>query len=169
MATGGQYQVYISRWEPATQSAAAGWGTWKELEDTYPGLKYKSCEGLETQGEPKFYTEDYAETSQPRAFLTDKVKENDITLELLFMDVPAQGQTAAVSRFSTYSSFLSFITGRRFKFYDSERKIVRDMFLSGEAELSESKFYGGRKYFIAAFPCTSLNTPDLTGPTSDNS
>ena len=131
------------------------------MEDTFTGLRYKSCEGLETQGDPKVYSEDYAESSIPRVHITDKVKTNAINLELVFMDTPAQGTSSAVSRFEAYRTFLAYITGYRFKFKDSKRNIIRDMYLSGEAKLSESEFRG-KTYIVAKFPCTSINTPGLS-------
>lgn len=153
--------MYISRWIPASSQTAAAWETWKEMEDTFTGLKYKSCEGLETQGEPKVYIEEYAESSVPRVHITDKVKSNSINLELVFVDTPAHGTTSAVSRFEAYRAFLAYITGYRFKFKDSERNIIRDMYLSGEVGLSESEFKG-KTYIVAKIPCQSYNTAGLT-------
>lgn len=162
MATNGGYQVYISRWIPAAGQVSAHWEDWQEMEDTFPGLKYKLCEGLENQGEPKSYSEDYAETSVPRVHLTNVVKTNRITLELVFIDVPGTASSDPVSRFAAYGNFLSFITGYRFKYKDSKRNIIRDMYLSGETEVSETAFYGGRAYIIVRFPCTSMNAQSLT-------
>lgn len=162
MATAGKYQIYVSRWIPASGQTAASWEAWTEMEDQFAGLRYKSCEGVEAQGEPKTYMEEYAETSVPRLHLTPHVKTNAITLELVFTDVPGTGSTQAVSRFTVLEQFKSYITGYRFKFKDSIRNIVRDMYLSGEVEVSESAFYGGTPYIIVKFPCTSMNTPSLT-------
>lgn len=162
MSATGQYQVYLSRWIPDAEGSPAHWEDYIEMEDAFPGLRYKSCEGIETQGTPKYYLEEFPESSTPKAFITENVETNSIEFQLVFKDIPAQGSSAEVSRFTTYQSFLDHIRGYRFKFYDSERKIKRDMFLSGEVTVSESKFYGGTKYFIAKFPCTALNTPNLT-------
>lgn len=158
MATGGKYQVYIKRWIPASGDDEGAWETEWEIEDSIPGLRYKLCEGLEDQGEPKFYTEDYAETSVPRVHLTDKVKTTDIRFEFIFMDTPQKDAIPATSRFEWKDLFTSEITGYRFIFRDSKRNISREMFLSGKVKVKESVFYDGKPYIIVEYPCTSMNT-----------
>lgn len=147
MASTGSYQVYISRY------LSTGWETYVEIEDQFSGLHYKSCEGLEGQGEPKVYSEDYAETSVPRVHITDKVKTRDIEFQLLF---------DGTNRYTVLKNFIAYITGYKFKFKDSVRNIVADMYLSGEVTIDDSFHYGGHPYLIATFPCTSLNGSNLT-------
>lgn len=146
MATNGAYQVYISRF------IDGAWEQYKEIETYFSGLHYMSCTGLEDQGEPKLYVEEYPETSVPRVYLTNKKKSNDIELQLLF---------DGTSRFTTMQNFITYITGYKFKFKDSVRNVIRDMYLSGEVTVDESKHYG-HPYLIVNFPCTSLNGSNLT-------
>ena len=147
MASTGSYQVYLSRY------LSTGWESYVEIEDTFAGLHYKSCEGLEDQGEPKVYSEDYAETSVPRVYITNKVKPRDIEFEFVF---------DGTNRYATLKSFTAYITGYKFKFKDSVRNIIADMYLSGEVTVEESVHHGGHPYLIATFPCTSLNGSNLT-------
>lgn len=145
MATNGTYQVYISRF------VNNAWESYVEMEDSFPGLRYKSCTGIENQGEVKTYSEEYPETSVPRVYLTNKTKPRDIELKLLF---------DGADRFAVMSRFVAYITGYKFKFKDSIRNIVVDMYLSGEVKVDESKHYG-HPYLIVTFPCISLNGSNL--------
>lgn len=147
MASTGSYQVYLSRY------LSTGWENYIEMEDYFSGLHYKSCEGLENQGEPKVYSEEYAETSVPRVYITNKVKPRDIEFELVF---------DGTNRYAMLKAFTTYITGYKFKFKDSVRNIIADMYLSGEVEVDEAVHHGGHPYLIAKFPCTSLNGTNLT-------
>ena len=69
-----------------TRKVNGAWETPIDLEATFAGLFYYKCEGLNTKGEPRAYTEEYAEAEQLRIWLPENVtrKATDVVLQLLF-------------------------------------------------------------------------------------
>lgn len=133
-----------------TRKVNGEWETPIDLEAAFEGLFYYKCEGLNTKGEPRTYTEEYAEAEQLRIWLPENVtrKATDVVLQLLF-----KGST----RQAAFDAFAAYVSGKRVRFWDSVRKRQAEMYLSGAVEVSEEKLHGTTPYFIAKFPFTCLS------------
>ncbi len=133
-----------------TRKVDGVWETPTNLEDAFKGLFYYKCEGLNTKGEPRAYTEEYAEADELRLWLPEHVtrKATDVVLQLLF-----KGST----RQTAFDAFAAYVSGKRVRFWDSVRKRQAEMYLSGAVEVSEEKLHGTTPYFIAKFPFTCLS------------
>ena len=133
-----------------TRKVNGEWETPIDLEATFAGLFYYKCEGLNTKGEPRAYTEEYAEAEQLRIWLPENVtrKPTDVVLQLLFKDDARQ---------TSFDAFVDYVSGKRVRFWDSVRKRQAEMYISGAVEVSEEALYGPTPYFIAKFPFTWLS------------
>ena len=133
-----------------TRKVNGEWETPIDLEATFAGLFYYKCEGLNTKGEPRAYTEEYAEAEQLRIWLPENVtrKPTDVVLQLLFKDDARQ---------TSFDAFVDYVSGKRVRFWDSVRKRQAEMYLSGAVEVSEEALYGSTPYFVAKFPFTCLS------------
>ena len=133
-----------------TRKVNDAWENPTNLEAAFEGLFYYKCEGLNTKGEPRAYTEEYAEAEQLRIWLPENVtrKATDVVLQLLF-----KGST----RQTAFDAFATYVSGKRVRFWDSVRKRQAEMYLSGAVEVSEEKLHVTTPYFIAKFPFTCLS------------
>lgn len=139
-----RYKVYMTRYAGTT------WEEPVDLEASYKGLFYYKCTGLNAKGEPRVYTEEYAEKDGVRVFIPDNTtrKSTEIVLELLFKGDDRQ---------TVFQSFCDYITGRKLRFWDTERKRMAEMFLSGAVSVSEESISGTTPFFIASFTFTTYN------------
>lgn len=123
----------------------------KDLEEDFPGLKYKEFKGLEKYGKNKgVYTETFAETNEVQVFMTPTpIRENiELILTLLFI---------GSSRRATYHLFVDYISQGKIKYWDNvrNREVVFVLIEAVEPETDTVK--GGDDYIIAPFRLTCLN------------
>lgn len=139
------YKFYISRYEDGD------FGEYSSIEDTFPGMFYRSCAGLSNKGAIKnIYTESYAETSELRLFLPDTpARENpDIEFEFVF---------AGEDRRDVYDNFVDYVSGYRLRYYDDCRNRELEMVLIDGVEIDDDVLHGGTPYFIAKFKFRNLS------------
>lgn len=138
------YNFYLQRTDLVAQPI-------KNIEEDFPGARYKEFQGLENYGKDKgVYTESFAETDQINVYKTSKpIRENITpTLTMLFM---------GNNRRSTYHTFVDYITSGKMAYWDNcrNRKIF---FVVEEAiEPSTDLLYGSTPYIEASFKLTCLN------------
>lgn len=127
------------------------YGEFVSIEDYFEGLKYLSCSGLDSTGEPKnIYTETYAETSKLRVWLPDSLafENTDIQFEFLFIGEKCH---------DTYHEFTEYVQNCYVKYYDTYRNMEVEMVLVSETEPSDMKLYGDDRYISAKFKFKNIN------------
>lgn len=140
------YKYYMARQNK-------GMVTWEEevsLEDYFSGMKYLRSEGLSTKGKPKnIYTEEYAETTEPRVYIPQSLarQTTDIEFEFVF---------SGEDRRNVYDTFCEWIDGRRIKYWDTCRNREVEMILLEAVEPSADELYGSNPYMTAKFKFKNL-------------
>lgn len=133
---------YIARligdaWEEAT-----------DIEATFDGLHYVKCNGLDSYGKPKnIYTETFAETSELRVFMPEKIaRENtDIEFEFVF-----DGD----KRRDVYHEFVAWLSVdnlKKLKYWDTLRNRELEMILMESVEPDEDELYGSHPFIRVPF------------------
>lgn len=123
----------------------------KNLEEDFPGLRYKEFKGLEKYGKNKgVYTETFAETDEVQVYMTPTpIRENiELTLTLVFI---------GNSRRETYHLFVDYISQGKIKYWDSVRKREVVFVLIEAIEPETDTLIGGADYIQASFKLTCLN------------
>lgn len=123
----------------------------KNLEEDFPGLRYKEFKGLEKYGKNKgVYTETFAETDEVQVYMTSTpIRENiELTLTLVFI---------GNSRRETYHLFVDYISQGKIKYWDSVRKREVVFVLIEAIEPETDTLIGGADYIQASFKLTCLN------------
>ena len=123
-------------------------GTAVSIEDSFSGLHYRYCKGLETEGEVKnVYTEDYPEANGLRVFHpTDAEsevhhKETEIELCVLF-----EGN----SRRDEFNRFRELLNSSRLYYWDTARHKKALLVLTSMTEPTEDVIKG-LEYIDVAF------------------
>lgn len=123
----------------------------KNLEEDFPGLKYKEFKGLEKYGKNKgIYTETFAETDEVKVWIHPyPIRENiELTLTLVFI---------GSSRRATYHRFVNYISDGKIKYWDNVRKREVTFVLIEAIEPETDTLIGGADYIQASFKLTCLN------------
>lgn len=123
----------------------------KDLEEDFPGLKYKEFKGLEKYGKNKgVYTETFAETDEVQVFMTPTpIRENiELILTLLFI---------GSNRRATYHLFVDYISQGKIKYWDNVRNREVVFALVEAVEPDEDILIGGSAYIQTSFRLTCLN------------
>ena len=125
-------------------------GTQKDLEADFSGLLYKKCEGLNTIGKPRVYTEKYADSDRLRSYVPTNITNEAtvVKLTLYFM---------GENRQSAYDSFNSYIREGHHAYWDTARNKRFDFFLSDAIDVSNEMWYGSTPYFEATYTLQNLN------------
>ena len=113
---------------------------WKDLEECFPGLRYKECTGLNSYGGPTgTYAECFAESGKAEVYVssTPAYGQSTIKLTLVFLDDVTKGD-------QSYRDFMSFISGSKVAYHDTARRRKVLMYLSGATEPKSDTLYGQR-------------------------
>lgn len=123
--------------------------TIKDIEADFDGLIYMSVDGLEQFGSLKSYTETYADSDRVRVYLPKSGERSsfDVTLKLLFV---------GDNRWSSYYSFIDYITDGFHAFWDTVRKRKLIFYVDKSIEPSEISNKGSVKYIEVKIPLTSV-------------
>lgn len=131
-----EYKFYLQK----ADSAGKAVGSPIDLEEAYPGLRYLSCEGLETIGKVKnIETESYAESDSLRVWhpsdnnLATTHEATDVTLNLVFL-----GST----RRNTLRKFRELIYSGRLFYMDTARHLRALLVLQEEQTVTEDSLKG---------------------------
>lgn len=128
-----------SSWEEAT-----------DLEKTFDGLHYSKCSGLDNYGKTKnIYTETYAETSEIRVYIPEKISRENTEIEFEFI---FDGD----NRRDTYHNFVEWLSGKRLKYCDTLRNRELEMILMESVEPEEDELYGSHTYIKVPFKFKNL-------------
>ena len=127
----------------------------KDIETSFQGLRYLSCEGLEARGKIKdVITEEYAESDGADSFHPSDLLDGgsvhhgvtEINLKLIFM---------GDGRRTVYDSFRTFIESSRLLYWDTARHKKVFLMLVDATEPEEDTLKGV-EYIKAEFTFTNL-------------
>lgn len=139
------YKFYMSRW------VGNKWEADTDLEATFQGMKYVSCEGLSNYGKIKnIYTETYAETDELRVYMPENVARENTDIEFVF-------GFEKENRRDTYDSFVSWISGKKLRYWDTCRNREVEMILVEKVEVDEDYLIGSSPFITVQFTFKNLN------------
>lgn len=120
----------------------------KDIEAGF-GCLYSRCEGLGRTGKARFYTEEYADSDEVRAYFPgeDTAEAFEMTLTVEFI---------GESRADNYRKMCEFLSGGRVMYYDTARCRVFIGYLSDGSEPKEDVYKGSVPYIEVAFKFKSL-------------
>lgn len=127
---------------------------WKNIEEAFPGLRYKECAGINSYGEPQaVYSEVYAETMTAEVYVAadPAYKQTSIKLTLVFLEGEAEEDKSDAS----YHFFMKFISGCKVAYRDTVRMRKALMYLTGATEPKTDTLYG-QKYKEVTFTFTNV-------------
>ena len=113
------------------------------------GCLYSRCEGLGSTGKGRFYTEEYADSDEVRAYFpaeaTAEAIEMTLTVEFI-----------GDARANNYRKMCEFLSGGRVMYHDTARCRVFIGYLSDGSEPKEDVYKGSVPYIEVAFKFKSL-------------
>lgn len=117
-----------------------------DIEETYQGLVYKKCTGLEAYGDPRPYAETYAESDEAYVHIAedDPREQTDITLTLYFFSPnrSSDDATKIADIDKIYHSFMEYVSGAKIIYRDTARKRKVKMYLSNSTDPKTDRLYG---------------------------
>lgn len=118
------YMKRVLRSSDGTLSVESG--SQRDLEADFPGLRYKSCDGLGAYGAQRVYAETYAESDAAEVYVpASGVREQtDVTLTLYFFDPSgSKGYGEAIKGAEVpYRSFMEYVSGTMLIYWDTARR-----------------------------------------------
>lgn len=128
------------------EKGAEAIGDFIDIEDTFEGLVYKKCEGLEAYGDPRPYVENYADSDEAYVHVkeSDPREQTKVILTLYFFS-PNRHKTEAeriVEASQVYHKFFKFISGRKVVFRDTARRRKVMMYLYDSTDPEIDRLYG---------------------------
>lgn len=114
----------------------------------YPSAVYNELSGMESYGEPRTYTEEYAEEPSADVFLKKGYGTSEFTMKLYFF-----GTLEEIT--AQYHSLMDFLAGRCIRLSDNIRKRKMILVLSNAVSPSEEKLYGVT-HFSVSYKFTNL-------------
>lgn len=120
-----------------------GWnvkdGTTKDLERDFEGLRYAKCEGLDTVGKPRVYTENYADSDTLRVYMPSQITNEATKVTFTFYFI-------GENRRETYHSFVDFVRCGKRVYWDSARKRKLYFVVTDEIKPATEMWYGSNPY-----------------------
>lgn len=113
--------------------------TTKDLEKDFEGLRYAKCEGIDTVGKPRVYTENYADSDILRVYMPSPItnEATNVTFTFYFF---------GENRRETYHSFVDFARGGKRVYWDSARKRKFNFVVTDEIKPATEMWYGSNPY-----------------------
>lgn len=115
------------------------------LEEDFPGLRYKEAKGLMTKGKPKnIYFEEYADSNKIRAYIPDVIcrESTEITMTFLFV---------GENRRKAYDDFYNYVSQGAVWYWDDARNKKVALILNAAVEPSDDIMKGSDLYIEADF------------------
>lgn len=120
-----------------------------DLESHFDGLKYAKCEGLNSIGEHRVYTEEYADSNRIRVFMpnTPTHKSTEIKLTLYFL---------GDSRQATFDSFNEYIMDGFHSYRDTARNKKVIFYVSKPVAPSDDRYIGSTPYIEVTYTLSNV-------------
>lgn len=140
------YKFYISVVEYDVETGVETTSRFIDLEEAFPGLRYKQMVGLNAIGAPKFYTESFAEEHCEEVYIQpDGVcAPQELTLTLYFFGMDSlstEDEKYAHAR-NIMAVFDRLLLGHKVVWYDTARKRKVKMYLSAAKSVKTDKLRG---------------------------
>ena len=113
------------------------------------GCLYSRCEGLGSTGKGRFYTEEYADSDEVRAYFPEEATAEAIEMTLTV-------EFIGEARANNYRKMSEYLSGGRVMYYDTARCRVFIGYLSDGSEPKEDVYKGSVPYIEVAFKFKSL-------------
>lgn len=114
-----------------------------DIEEQFPGLRYKKCTGLNNIGKQSTYTESFSDEQRTLAYVpADAVSApTNITMTLLFFGKKMKGDEVDNIN-DIYMSFMDLVRGGEIIYHDTFRKRWVRMILTSESSPSVDRILG---------------------------
>lgn len=122
----------------------------KDLEVAFVGLRYLKAEGMDNYGKPRIYTETYADSSDLRVYIPNKLTRDNLDITFTFAFI-------GDNRRALYHQFVAFISGHKLTYSDTCRKRKVNMVLLEAVSISEDKLFGSTPFMEASFRFKNLS------------
>lgn len=136
-----------------------------DIEENFPGLKYKEASGMYDIGNAKnIYTEEYADSDKVRVYLpsvienggfvhrTNMIANESTEIKMTFVVI---GDVE--TRLSIISEFEDEIRTGVHRYWDSGRKRMFDFIVTDKIEISDEKWYGSQPYVEITVKMHNIN------------
>lgn len=124
--------------------------TRKNLEEDFVGLKYSKCEGFNTIGKARIYTESYADSNNLRVHIPTNLTNEATTLSLHLFFIGANRQ-------DVYDSFNEYIRHGIHTLYDTRRMKKITFCVIDEIKPTSEQYVGSEPYFEVVYKLQCLN------------
>lgn len=121
----------------------------KDLEKDFDGLRYLSCTGISSKGEPRIYKETFCEKNGANVFIPSELKVDSTDVQFVFAFV-------GNSRRDTFDSFYDYVKGKKIKYWDTARNREIEIVLSSKVEPTDDILIGSTPYIKATFKFTNI-------------
>lgn len=111
----------------------------KDLEVDFEGLRYLKATGLNDLGEPRVYTETYADSDRTRVYIPSDLtrKQTSVTLSLAFV---------GENRYTVYNEFLKYVTSGFHAYWDTARNKRIAFYIDASITPAEEVWSGSNPY-----------------------
>lgn len=113
-------------------------------------VRYKECKGLNTTGDARIYTEEYADSDRLRVHIPENLthKQTTVTLTLYFI---------GENRYRCYDAFNSYLKASPYHIYfDTARNKKLVFFVKDEISANTSQWYGTHPYIEVQYKLTNI-------------
>lgn len=142
----GNYKFYMQE----CTSYGSPLGAEKDLEADFEGLRYAKCEGLDTYGKPRVYTETYADSDTLRAYVPSELTRDATKVTFTFY---FKGE----NRRATYFDFLDYVSNGYHIYRDTARGRKFVFIVTEEIKPASEKWYGNEPYLELKLTVQNLN------------
>ena len=131
------YKFYMRR---VTQDSEGNdiFGTITDIEEYFPGLRYKAITGMEAYGKPYTYSEAFSDSDKTAVYVpSDACNEpTTIKLTLYFFDKNEHSDlpSAITAIDAQYHAFVEFILGARILYWDDVRQRKALLYVTDKIE-----------------------------------
>lgn len=137
---------YIQRYQRSESGEYEPDGPVLDLEEAFPGLRYKSLDGGNGYGEPSVYAETFVDDNMASVYVSPDgvMKQTELTLNLYFFGrSDTTDDTVLLSESQEcYHSFMSAVSGVFACYWDNVRQRKALLYLSGATSPKTDKLYG---------------------------
>ena len=126
------------------------YGTRKDLEVDFEGLRYISAKGINTIGKPRIYTETYADNDRMRVYIPKDLTNAPTTITFTFYFFGENRQ-------KVYDAFNEYIRNGIHRYWDTARNKYFDFIVDESIEVSSENWNAGIPYLSVDYKVKNLN------------
>ena len=126
------------------------YGTRKDLEVDFEGLRYISAKGINTIGKPRIYTETYADNDRIRVYVPKNLTNAPTTITFTFYFFGENRQ-------KVYDAFNEYIRNGIHRYWDTARNKYFDFIVDESIEVSSENWKARIPYLSVDYKVKNLN------------